>query len=168
VLWIRVPFKAFTWRLLSPIEPPSRLLTDYLVACQWESKRREDLIHFDSVTFTIQTKANVTWSCQTLVHISFVQRVWPPQQNRKTIQCWIKSWFLLFLDQNVFSKLQNILTNPMMSHGLLWWCLYFLSEQGHYTLYTFSMEGQKALRLNRKYLKLCPGDERRSYGLGTS
>jgi len=26
---------------------------------------------------------------------------------------------LLFLDQNVFSVLQNILTNPLVSHGLL-------------------------------------------------
>jgi len=30
------------------------------------------------------------------------------QQNRKTIQCWIKS-FLLFFGQNVFSMIQNIL-----------------------------------------------------------
>jgi len=27
------------------------------------------------------------------------------------------------------SMLQNILTNPLLSHGLLWWCLYFLSGQ---------------------------------------
>jgi len=31
--------------------------------------------------------------------------------------------------------------------------------------YTFSTEGQKALRLNLKYLKLCSEDEQRSYGL---
>jgi hypothetical protein len=30
------------------------------------------------------------------------------------------------------------------------------------------MEGQKALGLNLKYLKLCSEDERRSYGLGTT
>jgi len=58
--------------------------------------------------------------------------------------------FLLFLDQNVFSMLQNILTNPLVSHGLLWWCLYFLSGQGQYSVHTFSMEGQKTLRLNLK------------------
>jgi len=55
--------------------------------------------------------------------------------------------------------LQNIVTNPLMSHGLLWWCLYILSGRGQYTVHTFSMEGQKALRLNLKYLKLCPEDE---------
>jgi len=54
--------------------------------------------------------------------------------------------------------LQNILTNPLMSHGLLWWCLYFLTGQGKYTVYTFSMEGHKALRLHLKYLKLCSED----------
>jgi len=37
-----------------------------------------------------------------------------------------------------------------------------------YTVYTFSIEGQKALRLNLKYLKLCPEDEQRSYGYGTT
>jgi len=30
------------------------------------------------------------------------------------------------------------------------------------------MEGQKAFGLNLKYLKLCPEDERRSDGLGTT
>jgi len=55
--------------------------------------------------------------------------------------------------------LQNILTNPLMSHGLLWWCLYFLSGQGQYTVHIFSMEEQKALGLNLKYLKLCFEDE---------
>jgi len=32
----------------------------------------------------------------------------------------------------------------------------------------FSIEGQKVLKLNLKYLKLCSEDERRSYGLGTT
>jgi len=30
------------------------------------------------------------------------------------------------------------------------------------------MEGQKTLRLNLKYLKLCSEDEQKSYGLGTT
>jgi len=51
-----------------------------------------------------------------------------------------------------------------MSHGLLG-CLYFLSEQAQYTVHTVSMEEQKALGLNVKYLKLCPEDEQRSDGL---
>jgi len=56
------------------------------------------------------------------------------------------------MDQNVFSMIQNIVYNPLMSHGLLWWCLYYLSGQGQYTIHTFIMEGQKALALNLKYL----------------
>jgi len=62
--------------------------------------------------------------------------------------------------------LQNIVTNPLMSHGLLWWCLYFLSGHGEYTVHTFPMEGLKTLGLNVKHLKLCSEDERRSDGLG--
>jgi len=41
----------------------------------------------------------------------------------------------------------------------------FPSGQGQFTVYTFSKEGQKALGLNLKYLKL---DKQRSCGLGTT
>jgi len=43
---------------------------------------------------------------------------------------------------------------------------YFDDVKGHYTLHTFSMEGQKTLGLNLKYLRLCSEDEQRSYRLG--
>jgi len=59
--------------------------------------------------------------------------------------------FVIFGPKCIFDA-SNILTNPLVSHGLLWWCLYFLSGQGQYTVHTFSMEGQKALRLHLKYL----------------
>jgi len=45
-------------------------------------------------------------------------------------------------------------------------CISFLDEDS--IQYTFSMEGQKTLRPNLKYLKLCSEDKRRSYGLGTT
>jgi len=52
--------------------------------------------------------------------------------------------------------LQNILTNPLMSHGLL----FMMSLLPFWTrTHTFSMEGQKSLGLNLKYLKLCLQDE---------
>jgi len=35
----------------------------------------------------------------------------------------------------------------------------FLDKDSSYTMYTFSMEGQKTLRLHLKYLKLCSGDD---------
>jgi len=44
----------------------------------------------------------------------------------------------------------------------------FLDKDSIPCMYTFSMEGQKALWLNLKYLKLCSEDELRSYGLGTT
>jgi len=55
-----------------------------------------------------------------------------------------------FLEAIEAIMLQNIPTNPLVSHGPLWWCLYFLSGQGQYTVHKFSMKGQKALRLNLK------------------
>ena len=67
---------------------------------------------------------------------------------------------MLFLDQNVFPMLQKILTDPLMSHGLLWWCFSYLSGHEQYTIHTASMEGLRALGLNLKYLKLCSEDER--------
>jgi len=42
---------------------------------------------------------------------------------------------------------------------------YFDAVCIQYTVHTFSVEGQKALGLNLKYLKLCPEDKRRSYRL---
>jgi len=38
----------------------------------------------------------------------------------------------------------------------------------HCTLFRFCCQGQNALGLNLKYLKLSSEDERRSYGLGTT
>jgi len=47
--------------------------------------------------------------------------------------------------------------------------VFILSGQGqYYSVHTFSMEGQKTLGLNLKYLKLCSKDERGSYRLGTT
>jgi len=44
----------------------------------------------------------------------------------------------------------------------------YFDDVGHHTVHTFSMEGEKTLRLNLKYLKLCSEDELRSYRLGTT
>jgi len=44
----------------------------------------------------------------------------------------------------------------------------FISFLDKDSTHTLLMEGQKALGLNIKYLKLCSEDERRSYGLGTT
>jgi len=38
----------------------------------------------------------------------------------------------------------------------------------YFDIHTFSMERQKALGLNLKYLKLCSEDEQRSNRLGTT
>jgi len=45
-------------------------------------------------------------------------------------------------------------------------CIAFMDKDS--IRYTFTMEEQKARRLNLKYLKLCCEDERRSDGLGTT
>jgi len=63
--------------------------------------------------------------------------------------------FVIFGPKCIFHASKHSNYNPLMSHGLLWWCLYYLSGQGQYTVHTLSMEGQKALGLNLKYLKLC-------------
>jgi len=60
--------------------------------------------------------------------------------------------FVIFGPKRIFDASKHSLTKPLMSHGILWWCLYFLSGKGQYTEHTCSMEGQKSLGLNLKYL----------------
>ncbi len=55
-----------------------------------------------------------------------------------------------------------------MSHGLFYWCIYYVSEPGNISVVLLSMEGLIALRFHQKYLNLCSEDERRSYEFGTT
>ncbi len=55
-----------------------------------------------------------------------------------------------------------------MSHGLFYRCPYCVSGPGKISVVLLSMEGQKALGFNQKYLNLCSEDEQRSCGFGTT
>ncbi len=44
-------------------------------------------------------------------------------------------------------------------------CPCYVSGPGNIAVVLLSMEGQKALRFNQKYLNLCSEDEQMSYGL---
>ena len=91
------------------------------------------------------------------------------RHREKEMNSGIKLLFLFtFCAQTVFPSLDKLKIEPLMSHGLLWWCLYCLSGREQYAVHWLSMEEQKALEQNLKYLKLCSEDERRSYGLGTT
>ena len=114
------------------------------------------------------------WSCvMRVTHNTDALRkntTWTHSRPReKEMNSGIKSLFLFtFCAQKVFSSLDKLKIEPLMSHGLFWWCLYCLSGRGQYAVHWLSMEEQKALGLNLKYLKLCSEDERRSYRLGTT
>ncbi len=46
--------------------------------------------------------------------------------------------------------------------------LYYVSGSGNIAVALLSMEGQRALRFDQKYLNLCFEDEQWSYGFGTT
>ncbi len=55
-----------------------------------------------------------------------------------------------------------------MSHGLFYWCIYYVSGPENISVVFLSMECQIALRFHQKHLNLCFEDEWRSYGFGTT
>ncbi len=55
-----------------------------------------------------------------------------------------------------------------MSHGLVYWCPCYVSGPGDIAVALLSMESQRALGFNQKYLNLCSEDEQMSYGFGTT
>ncbi len=55
-----------------------------------------------------------------------------------------------------------------MSRGVFYRCPYYASGSENISVVLLSMQGQRALRFNQKYLNLCSEDERRSYGFGTT
>jgi len=53
--------------------------------------------------------------------------------------------FVMFGPKCIFDASKRSITSPLMSHGLLLWCLYFLSGQGQFTVHTCQWRDRKLL-----------------------
>ncbi len=71
-------------------------------------------------------------------------------------------YFVYFCTQKVFSQVRKIEVQPLMSHGLFYRCPCYVSGTGNIAVALLSMQGQRVLRFNQKYLNLCSEDERMS------
>ncbi len=105
------------------------------------------------------------WRCWRITRCSLPTTVNKARRTRLYIE---KKLFLFFFTQKVFSLLHNIPIEPLMSHGLLWQCFWYLSGPWMCKDPCCLWKDQKALGLNPKHLNLCSEDEWRSYGFGTT
>ncbi len=60
---------------------------------------------------------------------------------------WIKSLYLFFVHKKYSHSFVKL---PLMSHGLFYWCLYYISRSGN-PVALLSMQGQKALGFHQKH-----------------
>ncbi len=74
--------------------------------------------------------------------------------------------FLFTRIQKVISQPRKIEVEPLMSHGLFYRCLCYVSGNENIAVALPSMQGLIVLRFLQKYRNLCSKDERRSYGFG--
>ncbi len=89
-------------------------------------------------------------------------------QGRRMVEWVVICVFFAQRKPKVLSSHRKTEVEPLMSHGLFYRCTYYVSGPGNISVALLSMEGQKALRFNQKYLNVCFLDERRSYGFGTT
>ncbi len=54
----------------------------------------------------------------------------------------------------------------LISHGLFYGCLCYVSGPGNIAVALMSMEGLRALSFYQKYFNLCSEDEQMFYGFG--